>query len=172
MSTRTRRLIAKSLGFGVVVVLLLVASIRGFAQSDNSQISGFVKDQNGAIVAGAKVSAKSEVREFERNSTTNAEGYYVIPYLPPGLYTVTVEANGFKQFKASNKKLDPNIATKVDVILEPGAVTETVNITASTATVQTETSTVGKLIEGKQVELLQLNGRNPLYLAALKPGVS
>jgi hypothetical protein len=167
-----RRLAAKILGCGLVIAFLLAASVIGFAQSDNSQVSGFVKDQSGAVVAGAKITVKHETREFERTTTTNSEGYYVVPNLPPGLYTITAEANGFKLYRASGKKLDPNIASSVDVSLETGQLTETVNITASTAAVQTETSTVGKLVEGKQIELLQLNGRNPLFLASLKPGVS
>ncbi len=167
-----RRIFAKSPIFGLLGSLLLTISITGFGQSDNSSLSGFVLDQNGAAVTGAKVSAKSESREFERNTTTNTEGYYVIPNLPPGQYTITVEASGFKQFNATGKKVDPNIASKVDVTLAPGQVTETINVTASTASVQTETATVGKLVEGKQIQYLNLNGRNPLFLALLKPGVN
>ncbi len=172
MFTRMRRWISVSLGFTLAATLLLAISITCFAQSDNSQISGFAKDQTGGVVTGAKITVKNETREFERTTTTNAEGYYVVSNLPPGFYTITVEAGGFKLFKTTGKKLDPNIAANVDITLEPGQLTETVNITASTASVQTETATVGKLVEGKQIEALQLNGRNPLFLAQLKPGVA
>jgi hypothetical protein len=166
--------IAKSLGLGLIgaLCLVLLIPISAWAQSDNAQISGFVKDATGAVVPGAKVIAKSETKSFERTATTNSEGYYVISNLPPGFYTVTVEHSGFRRFEATNKKLDPNIASTVDVTLQPGQVTETVSITASTAAVQSETATVGKLVEGKQIEALQLNGRNPIFLALLKPGVS
>jgi hypothetical protein len=68
--------------------------------------------------------------------------------------------------------LDPNLPARVDATLQPGQVTEIVNITASTNQVQTESSTVGKLVDVQQVEKLQLNGRNPLFLALLKPGVA
>jgi Carboxypeptidase regulatory-like domain len=172
MFTRMRRWISVSLGFALVAALLLAASTAVCAQSDNSQISGFVKDQAGGVVANAKVIIKSENRNFERAVTTNNEGYYVIPQLPPGFYTISVEANGFKLYKESGKKLDPNLPANLDVSLEPGQLTETVNITASTASVQTETATLGKLVEGKQIQYLNLNGRNPLFLALLKPGVS
>ncbi len=157
---------------GLLAFLLLAFSITGFAQSDNTQISGYVKDQTGAAVPGAKVVVKSDTKSLERTATTNGEGYFVITTLPPDFYTVTIEANGFKQYQETGKKLDPNLPAKVDATLQPGQLTETVTVTASTVTVQTESPTVGKLVEINQVEKLQLNGRNPLYLAQLKPGVS
>jgi Carboxypeptidase regulatory-like domain len=172
MLNKQRGWMVKGLFFALVAGLIAAASITGFAQSDNSQLSGFAKDQAGGAISGAKVTVKNETREFTRTTTTNAEGYYVVSSLPPGLYTITVEATGFKLFQATGKKLDPNIAANEDVTLVPGQLTETVNVTASSASVQTETATVGKLVEGKQIESLQLNGRNPLFLAQLKPGVA
>src|SRR6266511_3929996 len=103
---------------------------------------------------------------------TNSEGYFVITNLPPDFYSITVEANAFKQFQEKGRKHDPNHPAKSDVVLQTGQVTETVTVTASTGEVQSESSTVGKLVEISQVEKLQLNGRNPLFLAILKPGVS
>ncbi len=164
--------IAKGIGWGAVLALLAALSIPSFAQSDLTQLSGFVKDQAGAVVAGAKVVAKSETKGIERATTTNNEGYFVITQLPADLYTIVVEANGFKQYQEKSKKLDPNLPAKIDVALQAGQLTETVTVTASTAEVQSESSTVGKLVDIKQVEKLQLNGRNPLFLALLKPGVA
>ena len=172
MSTRMRRVIAKGLGLGLLAALSLATAITGFAQSDNTQISGFVKDQAGGVISGAKVTIKSETKSLERAVTTNSEGYFVITTLPPDFYTVTVGANGFKQHQEKGRKLDPNLPASIEVALQPGQVTETVTVTASTAEVQSESSTVGKLVEISQVEKLQLNGRNPLFLAILKPGVS
>lgn len=171
MSTRMRSLIAKSFGLGMLATMLLAISITSFAQSDNTQISGFVKDQAGGVIASAKVTVKSDTRAFERNGVTNAEGYFVITQLPPGTYTITVEASGFKQYQETGRKLDPNLPASLDVALQPGQVTETVTVTASVAQVQSESATVGRLVETKQVEYLQLNGRNPLFLAQIRPGV-
>jgi hypothetical protein len=166
-------LIIKRLGVGWISVVWLIVSvsINGFAQSDNAQISGFVKDMAGAVLPGAKVVAKNESTNFERSAVTNREGYYVISTLPPGFYTITAEAAGFKRFEAAHKKLDPSIATRVEIALEVGQITEVISITAAPVSLQTETATLGKLIEGKQIELTELNGRNPLFLAGLKPGV-
>ncbi|MGE0131813.1 MAG: carboxypeptidase regulatory-like domain-containing protein [Blastocatellales bacterium] len=171
MNIKIRHLIVKSIGFGLFVSLFAAFAITGAAQSDNTQISGFVKDQAGGVISGAKVTVKSDARAFERSATTNAEGYFVITQLPPGLYTVTVEASGFKLYQENSRKLDPNLPASLDVALQPGQVTETVTVTASVAQVQSESATVGRLVEAKQVEYLQLNGRNPLFLAQIRPGV-
>ena len=136
MSTRMRRVVAKSLELGLLAALSLAISITSFAQSDNTQISGFVKDQAGGVISGAKVTVKSDTRAFERSATTNAEGYFVITQLPPGLYTVKVEASGFKQYQENSRKLDPNLPASIDVSLQPGQLTETVTVTASVAQVQ------------------------------------
>jgi hypothetical protein len=156
----------------MLATLLLAISITGFAQSDNASISGYVKDSTGAVVANAKVVVKSEATGIERAATTNNEGYYIITNLPPGIYRITAEASGFKRYEETGKKIDPNIAATTDVTLQTGQLTETVTVTASVTSLQTETATVGKLVEGKQIEALQLNGRNPLFLALLKPGVA
>jgi hypothetical protein len=171
MSIRMRRVVAKTIGLGLLAALSLPISITGFAQSDNTQISGYVKDSSGAVIAGVKVKVKSESKDFSRSGITNNEGYYVITSLPSGLYTISVEQAGFKRFETTKKKIDPNVAATEDVTLETGQLTETVSVVASTAAVQSETAALGKLVEGKQIDYIQINGRNPLSLAILKPGV-
>ena len=171
MRDNNKSLIARGLVASLVATLWLALSLTAFAQSDNASISGYVKDQAGAAVAGAKVTIKNETRAFERNTTANGEGYFVVTNLPPGNYTITIEANGFKAYKETGRALAPNLPTTLDATLQPGQVTETVTVTASVAQVQSETATVGRLVETKQVEYLQLNGRNPLFLAQIRPGV-
>lgn len=160
------------IGAGLLACFMLAFSFPTYAQSDNSQISGFVKDSAGAVLASAKVTVRSETKVFERSAMTNAEGYFIVPNLPPGVYSVTVEAQGFRTYKETSRKLDPNLPASIEVAMQAGQISETVSVVASAQTVQSESSTVGRLIEGKQVEALQLNGRNPLFLALLKPGVS
>jgi hypothetical protein len=141
-----------------------------FAQSDNSQISGFVKDPSGAVVAGAQVVVRSQSKGLERTALTNAQGYYIVSQLPSDVYLLTVEHPGFKRTTIT-KKVDPSIGTNVDISLQIGAVSETVTVEATAANVQTETATLGKLVDGKEIQLTELNGRNPLFLALTKPGV-
>lgn len=150
--------------------LYFVASV--FGQTDNTQISGFVRDSSGGAIVGVKVTARNEERGFERFAATNEQGYYVITNLPPGKYSLSASVAGFKKFQANNKKLDPNLAAVEDLVLQVGSLNETISVNAPVSGVQSETATLGKLVEGKQLQLLQLNGRNPLFLAMLKPGVS
>jgi hypothetical protein len=154
----------------VAALLLFVAAI-AVAQSDTAQISGFVKDPTGAVVPSASVSIRNEATSLERKATTNESGYYVVSGLPPGYYTVSVEATGFKKYIKTQNKLDPNINPTVDIALDVGQLTETVEVVASVSAVQADTATVGKLVERTQIEFAMLNGRNPLMLALLKPGV-
>ena len=161
-----------SAGKGMMLLAVLVLfSVANFAQSDTGQVSGYVKDPTGAVVANARVSIVNQSTQLERRTTTNEAGYYVAANLPPAFYTVTVEATGFKKFTSTGNKLEPNVAASVNATLEVGAVTETVEVTASVVQLQSETATVGKTVAAEQIANLMLNGRNPLFLALLKPGV-
>jgi len=167
----TSQVSSKWVALFMSVMLCLVLRTTNLAQSDNAQISGFIKDPTGAAVPGASVVIKNEGSNYERTAKTNDSGYYIITALPPGFYTVTIEAGGFKKFQQTKKKLDPNIAATVDAELTLGEVTETIEVVASVSSVQSESATVGKLLESSQIALMQLNGRNPVLLARLKPGV-
>ena len=153
------------------VCLIAIAIPNLFGQSDNAQVSGFVRDASRSGVPAAIVGLKNEGTNLERRTVANETGYYVIPNVPPGMYTISVEAKGFKTFQKTGNKLDPNMAATINADLEVGAVTETVQVVASAAPVQSETATVGKVIETKQIQIMPLNGRNPIFLAPLKPGV-
>jgi hypothetical protein len=155
---------------GILLVFLL-AAIPLLAQSDNSYVTGIVRDQSAAVVANATVTVKNEGTGFSRVVRTNESGLYIATNLPPGYYTVTVEAAGFKKYETTRNKMDAGVPLSVNVDLSVGAVTETINVEASVAVLQTETATVGKTVERAQIENLSLNGRNPIFLALLKPGV-
>ena len=155
----------------VILTLLGLMAALGFAQSDNASISGIVKDPSGAVVANAKVVVRNEGTAFERQTTTNESGFYTVTNIPPGYYTVTVEATGFKKSERTRNRLEAAIPISVNIDLAVGQLTETVNVEASVAQLNTESATVGKTVEQAQIQNLALNGRNPLFLAVLKPGV-
>lgn len=140
------------------------------AQSDLGKISGFVKDPSGATVPNAKVTIRNSATAVERQATTNESGYYVITNVPPGLYTMTVEASGFQKFESTNNKLDPSADLVIDAALAVGAATQTVEVTGSAVQLQTESASVQKLVTREQIDSLELNGRNPIWLSALVPG--
>jgi hypothetical protein len=142
-----------------------------FAQSDNSSISGIVKDPTGAVVANAKVIVKNEGTAFERQTTTNEAGFYTVTNIPPGFYEVKVEAAGFKSFVKTHNRLEAALPIQVNADLTVGQLSESVTVEANVAQLNTESATVGKTVEQAQIQNLALNGRNPLFLAMLKPGV-
>lgn len=142
-----------------------------FAQSDLSQITGTVTDPTGAAVSGAKITVRNEATGLTRETVSGSEGTYTFPSLPSGNYTITVEASGFKRYSSPTNKLDANLPLSINPVLAVGAVTETVEVTAAAQQIQTESGALGRLVEGKQLSDLNINGRNPIFLAQLKPGV-
>jgi hypothetical protein len=154
-----------------VLVLSACLLISGalFAQSDLGTISGFVKDPSGGTIAGAKVTIQNK-SGVGRQATTNESGYYTITNVPPGLYSVSVEASGFKKFQSNEDKLDPSANLVVDATLSVGSSLQTVEVSASAVQLQTESASVQKLVTREQIDALEINGRNPIFMANLVPG--
>src|SRR6266496_4556196 len=157
----------------VCVLLMLVAAVpaTASAQFDSGQISGFVRDAQQAAIPGAAVTVTNQGNGDHRSSVTNAVGFFVFPDLPVGIYSVTVELSGFKKFVQTDLRLSAASQMAVDGVLEVGSLEETVEVRASPSQVQTTTAQVARTIDTRQIQALTLNGRNPIYLASLKPGV-
>ena len=152
-------------------VIVLLFTTFSYAQSDYGSITGFVKDPSGAVVPKSKVTFKNEGNNEERSSITNEAGYFVMPNLQPGYYTVTAEASGFKKFVSPHNKLNPNSTLSLDASLTIGSAAETVEVTATNEALQTESGAVQNGVSSQQVDYQELNGRNPIYIAQLLPGV-
>ena len=146
-------------------------TLSAYGQSDYGSISGFVKDPSGAVIPKAKVVVKNEATGEEHVIVTNDSGYYTAPNLQPGFYTVDAEAAGFKKFNSAHIKLDADSQLTVSASLSVGNATETVEVSASATVLQTESASVEKDITREQIDSLELNGRDPLFLASLQPGV-
>ena len=153
----------------LVLSMCLLLSGALFAQSDLGTISGFVKDPSGGTIAGAKVAIQNK-SGVERQATTNESGYYAITNVPPGLYTVSVEASGFKRFQSNENKLDSSASLVVDATLAVGSASEIVEVSAAAVQLQTESASVQRLVTRDQIDALELNGRNPIFMANLVPG--
>ena len=141
-------------------------------QADTAQISGYVRDSTEAIIPGAIVTITNEATQLTRQVETNENGYFVALALTPGFYTIAAESEGFKRSVRTQTKLDANIARQVDMSLEIGEITESIEVISEAVQLQSETATVGRLVEETQIKNIVLNGRNPLFLALLKPGVT
>ena len=154
-----------------VLALLLLIPFHALAQ-DVSVISGTVMDKSGAAVTGARVVVTNAGGNLTRTTQTNENGAYVVPALPSGSYDVVVTAKGFKNFEVKGVVLDVAQKSRVDITLTVGAVTEEVIVTGeSVAQVDTQSAEIGSTITGKQVQQLELNGRNFTQLVTLSPGV-
>lgn len=156
--------------------LILIFAVLGVfqlqAQVSTSSITGVVTDASGAVVASAKVEAKNDDTGamFEQNTTS--AGTYAFPSLTPGRYSITVTMAGFQTFASMHNVLTVGTPLVVDVTLTIGTVGATVHVVESNyQRLETSNATVSDIMDTKQLENLPLNGRNPLALLTLEPGV-
>src|SRR4249919_2006857 len=157
----------------LLAVLILLASwvVTGRAQTQGA-VTGAVTDTSGAPVPGANVTVTNSATRGTRTTVTNGEGVYSFPGLPPGSYQLKVELQGFKTAEIPTFKVDIQQTVRMDVSLQVGALNETVTVAGRTALLNTESTTVGTVIENKVVTELPLNGRQYLNLVALSPNVN
>src|SRR5678816_1005293 len=159
----------RRIGLHILVVTLF--TITAVAQTSTSRITGRVVDSKQASVPGASVTITNEATGVSQTQTTTEAGVYAFDALPVGDYTVTVEQNGFKKFLKTGNHLEVNNPLTVDVTLDIGQVSETVTVQGGPEQLQTANATIGNVVEQKAIETLPLNGRNPLTLLVLEPGV-
>ena len=155
-----------------VAVALAVICTTGFAQTGTSNITGSVVDSTGAVVPGATVTATNEATGVKSTQTTTDSGVYAFSSLPVGNYTISVEKQGFKTLLKTNNALEVGTPLTVDVTLEVGSVEEKVTVVGGAEQLNTANATIGNVVEQKAIETLPLNGRNPLTLLLLEPGVT
>jgi hypothetical protein len=156
----------------IALMIFVVCAATAFAQTGTSNITGTVRDTAGAVVPGATVTAKNNATGVTSTQTTNDSGLYFFASLPVGDYTITVEKQGFKTLQSTNNALTVGTPLTVDGAMEIGQVSETVTVTGGTEQLQTANATMGNVVEQKAIETLPLNGRNPLTLLLLEPGVT
>ena len=157
--------------FILAVVLLFISVLAAFAQTGTSNITGTVRDTNGAVVPGATVTAKNEATGVASTQTTTDAGLFAFSSLPVGKYTISVEKQGFKTLQKTGNILEVGTPLAVDLALEIGQVSETVTVTGGQEQLQNSNATIGNVVEQKAIVTLPLNGRNPLTLLLLEPGV-
>ncbi len=152
--------------------MVIAKPVALMAQSDNSSIAGTITDPTGAVVGRAEITVTSEQTGAEHKTISNRSGFYTIAGLAPGKYTVVVVAPGFSTVTKTNNNLDPSLPATVNVTLSVGQTNQKVEITADETTLQADTSTLGRVITSSQADNLPLNGRNPIYLALTKAGIT
>src|SRR5579872_7100216 len=153
----------------LLALIVVLCANMAFGQTDLGSIVGFVKDPSGATIPKAQVTVHNETG-LDRKTTTTDAGFFTITNIPPGLYSIAIESPGFKKYESHNNKLDTSAVLSVDAVLTVGAATETVEVTASATVLQTDSASVQDLITRNQIDALELNGRNPVFMANLVPG--
>jgi len=149
-------------------VLLLCAS-SAHAQFDSAQISGVVQDTTGAVLPGVDVTLVNVGTGIERQAVTNEAGLYTFPTVPVGEYRITAMLAGFKPITKSNVQVNAGLNIRVDVSLEVGALSETIQVEAATTLV--DTSVIGRTLRAEQIAETPLSGRRASQVAQLAPGV-
>src|SRR6266851_2333280 len=153
------------------VLFVFIFSAMLPAQTSTSQITGTVRDATGAVVPGAQVTAVNEETGVAYRQQTTPAGLYAFPGLPVGRYTVSADLKGFKTSRSTGNTLQVDTPLTVDIALQVGETSDVVNVEASAEKLQTNNSTMGNVVTEKSVQELPLNGRNPLTLLVLEPGV-
>lgn len=162
---------------GILVVFCMLfgsplsLSTAAFGQAEQGTITGLIRDSSGAIIRGAKVSATDVATNTVSSTVSDSNGYYTIPYLAPGTYKVTAEANGFSLSTVSGIHITVNLSTGINLTLKVGAISQNVTVQANAIQLETENSELGGTVSRQQIIELPQLGRNPYNLLALQPGV-
>ncbi len=154
--------------FGVAVLSVCAFTLSAQTQS---RLTGVVTDSSGAVIIGAKVTVRNEATGVATESMTNDSGGYQFPLLIQGTYSLTCEQPGFKKVVRQGILLDTGSTRTVDIALEVGASTETVSVTASAPILDSESSTLGQLIDRTTVFRMPLESRRTAGLVRLLGGV-
>ena len=154
------------------LVFVLLSSLSGYAQTITGSMTGRVVDQQGSGIPNATVTVTEPSKRVTVTSKTAVGGEFSVAGLLPGTYTVAVEAVGFKRMSRAGIALDANDKLALgELSMEVGAVTESIEVSASAVLLQSESVERSATIVGKQIENIEVNGRNPLDMAKLVPGV-
>src|SRR6202140_2347225 len=154
-----------------IVCLVLAVAVPLIAQTITGRILGTVRDQSGAALPAATVTVTDVQRGITRTVTTDDSGEYVVPNLPPGIYSVRAESRGFKTVERPNIQIEVATDLSVDLSLPAGDVKETVIVNEEVPLLDTTSSTLGGTLSNKEINDLPLNGRNYENLLQLRPGV-
>ena len=161
-----------TVGLCLLAGLASATSLRAQATLGSSSASGTVSDTTGAVIPGASVTLTDEARGLAREAETNAVGLYVFPDVPPGIYNLRVQREGFDTYELTEVRLEVGRRATMNVELQVGQVTDTITVEGAGETIllETESNTLGSVIDSERVEELPLNGRNFLQLTTLSGG--
>ena len=171
-TTRTKREVRSACKVSFVLTLSLLLPMALVAQVESGRVVGTVSDTSGAVVPGASITVKNIGTGAEHLATTDNSGQFTLTQLQPGTYTVSAQHEGFKRAEQAPFALDVNQVIQVQIRLEVGATSQTVEVASVEPLVETQTSSLGAVVEQKAINDLPLNGRDFIQLTYLTPGVN
>jgi hypothetical protein len=154
------------------VALLLAASPLLAQGTGSATLIGNVTDSSNAAIAGAKITVVNTGTQFTSTGATNAEGAYYVPYLIPGNYRLTIEVAGFKTYVRDGIELRINESPRINVQMEVGSVTESVNVNSATPLLETETAAAGQVMDGDTVVKLPVLQKGIKRMTLYMPGLN
>ncbi|MCI0364320.1 MAG: TonB-dependent receptor, partial [Phycisphaerales bacterium] len=157
----------------VLAMTLALAVLAGpaIAQEITGSINGVVRDNSGSVLPGASLIATNVDTGQEARAAANEEGAYTLPLLRPGKYRVTVEKQGFQRLIRENVTVNTSERLRLDMVMEVGAVTESVTVTAQAPLLQSEQATLGHVVEGRTITSIPLATRNFTQILGTSAGV-
>ena len=153
-----------------IIGALLSVAVLSYSQSTTGTFVGTVKDATGAVVSGAKVQVKNEGTGAVLNTATSGTGEYVVASLPPAVYTIRVEMNGFRAVEAVHVQLPVNGTVRNDVQLEPGNLSQTIDVSATAPVINSESASIATVVDTHAVATLPVNGRTIDRFIVIAPG--
>ena len=154
-----------------LIVLVLAFAAAAFAQTDTATITGLVTDTSQGALTAVTIEVTNRANGLKYHTTTNDTGAYSVPALPVGNYDLSVQSKGFQTFRRVDVNLHAGDRARIDIQMQLGSVTEVVEVSGSAPLLQSETSSLGQVIENSSIVNMPLNGRNYQQLAMLAPGV-
>src|SRR5581483_7537571 len=166
------RLARPYLTFFLLFICLHLSFIPTLAQAGRAEMTGEVRDQNGAGIGAARVSLTDLSNGNAITTTSGADGSYTVTNLKPGGYSIAVEAPGFRRMLREGVSLVTGERLRLDLTLTPGEMNDVITVTADAPLLRSETGSLGQVIDNRKIVSLPLNGRNFLSLVSLAPGVA
>jgi Carboxypeptidase regulatory-like domain/TonB dependent receptor/TonB-dependent Receptor Plug Domain len=152
-------------------LVCLLAAI-GWSQVSTSSITGSVQDSSGAFVGGAKISAVNEATGVSYDTTATDKGDYTISAVPPGNYTINISHQGFRTLTSTHNVLQVGVPLVVNGTLQIGTASEVIQVEATQERIETTNAMISDVVTQRETVTLPLNGRNPLSLITLEPGLT
>ena len=154
--------------FALIVALVVNRPLPAQA---TAQLQGVAKDPSGAVITGVQITVTNSSTGIKSTAVSNDSGYYTVPLLQPGTYDLTAQKSGFRPIARSGIRLEVAQTVQLDLAMEVGSMTQSINVKETADALDTGTSSIGQVVDSTKIANLPTNGRNSNAFVTLVPGV-